>query len=152
MMELKNIALYLPIVAALGWAVVYTVNAHNYQFITVPTGIMVHALGMMVAAFVTSFVLNTPIDFSPYVASSGKFLLWVVPVAVMFASALLHLSLKYNSATYTGLVEILYVILIPVLAYLFFGQKQLNLPMLIGGALMLSGIGFVVYGQLQKST
>jgi drug/metabolite transporter (DMT)-like permease len=151
MMDLKSIAIYLPIMAAFCWAVVYTVNARNYEVISVPTGLMAQGLGMLGASFLASFLLKTPIDFTPFFNHPQKIWFWVVPVTVIFASCFLHLSLKYNSATYTGLVEILYVILIPMFAYLLFGQKQVNLSMLIGGALMLSGIGFVVYGQMQKS-
>ena len=151
-MELKSFAIYLPVIAAIGWAVVYAVNARNYEFISVPTGLITHGLGIVAAGFFTSWVMSMPIDFTPFFTHPEKFWFWVVPVAVLIASVALHLSLKMNSATYTGLVEILYVILIPLLTYLFFGQNQINTPMLIGGALMLAGVGFVFYGQLQKSS
>ncbi|MDX1921959.1 MAG: hypothetical protein SFW65_02375 [Alphaproteobacteria bacterium] len=151
-MELKNIAIYLPIFAALGWAFVYTVNARNYDVISVPTGLAGHGIGMLGAAVLVSLLLKSPIDFTPFFTHEHKPWLWSVPLAVIVASSFLHLSLKLNSATYTGLVEILYVILIPLFAYLLFGQKQLNTSMVIGGLLMLSGIGFVVYGQLQKAS
>lgn len=150
-MDLKPIALYLPIFAAFCWAVVYTVNARNYDTITVPTGLLAQAFGMMGAAVLCSVILKAPIDFTPFFEHPQKIWFWVVPCAVIFASSFLHLSLRYNSATYTGLVEILYVILIPLAAYVLFGQKQLNASMMMGGALMLSGIGFVVYGQMQKN-
>jgi drug/metabolite transporter (DMT)-like permease len=152
MMELKSIAIYLPVLASLGWAFVYTVNARNYEVITVPTGLMAQAFGMIGASFLASFLLKAPIDFAPFVTHEHKVWFWAVPLVVILASCFLHLSLQMNSATYTGLVEILYVVLIPIFAYVLFGQKQLNMPMLIGGALMLSGIGFVIYGQLQKSS
>jgi drug/metabolite transporter (DMT)-like permease len=151
-MDLKSIAIYLPIMAAFCWAVVYTVNARNYDVISVPTGLLAQAIGMIGASLLASFLLKTPIDFAPFFEHPQRIWFWVVPVTVIFASCFLHLSLKYNSATYTGLVEILYVLLIPIFAYLLFGQKQLNTSMIIGGALMLSGIGFVVYGQIQKSS
>ena len=151
-MELKNFALYLPLVAAIGWAVVYAVSSRNYEQITVPTGLITNGLGVVAAGFLTAWVMKTPIDFSPFLSHPQKFWFWVVPVAVLVASVALHLSLKMNSATYTGLIEILYVVLIPLLTYLFFGQNQINTPVLIGGALMLVGVGFVFYGQLQKSS
>ncbi len=151
-MELKSIAIYLPICAALCWAFIYTVNARNYEIITVPTGLAAQGIGMLGAAWLANVLLKSPLDFAPFFSHAQKWWFWSVPVAVVFASCFLHLSLKLNSATYTGLVEILYVILIPLFAYLFFGQKQLNLSMIIGGLLMLSGIGFVVYGQLQKAS
>ncbi len=152
MIDVKTIAIYLPIIAAFCWAFVYTVNARNYDVITVPTGIAGHGIGMLGAAWLASLILKTPIDFMPFFTHPEKLWLWSVPLVVVVASFFLHLSLKLNSATYTGLVEILYVILIPLFAYLLFGQKQLNVPMIIGGMLMLSGIGFVVYGQLQKAS
>lgn len=151
MIDVKTIAIYLPILAAICWAFIYTVNARNYEIITVPTGLAAQGIGMLGAAALAGAMLKSPIDFTPFFSHPEKLWFWSVPVAVIFASCFLHMSLKLNSATYTGLVEILYVILIPLFAYLFFGQKQLNLPMIIGGMLMLSGIGFVVYGQLQKS-
>ena len=151
-MDLKSIALYLPLLAAIGWAVVYTVNARNYDVITVPTGLMAQALGMVGASLISCWFLKSPIDFAPFFEHPQRVWFWVVPITVIFASCFLHMSLKLNSATYTGLVEIIYVILIPIFAYLLFGQKQLNTSMLIGGALMLVGIGFVFHGQLQKST
>ncbi len=149
-MELKSFTLYLPVIAALGWAVVYAVSARNYETLTVPTGLMLHGFGIVAAGLLLSAALKLPIDFSPLLSHPQKFWFWLVPVTVLIASLALHLSLKLNSATYTGLVEILYVILIPLFAYMFFGQNQLNTPILIGGALMLVGVGFVFYGQLQK--
>jgi drug/metabolite transporter (DMT)-like permease len=151
-MDLKSFALYLPVLAAIGWAVVYTVNARNYEVITVPTGLLAQAIGMVGASLVAAYLLKSPIDFAPFFDHPQRFWFWLVPIAVIFASCFLHMSLKLNSATYTGLVEILYVILIPIFAYVLFGQRQLNTSMIIGGALMLVGIGFVFYGQLQKST
>jgi malonyl CoA-acyl carrier protein transacylase len=46
-MELKSFAIYLPLIAAIGWAIVYSVNARNYEVITVPTGLMGHGLGIV---------------------------------------------------------------------------------------------------------
>ncbi len=150
-MDLKNIALFLPAIGAVLWAVAYAVNARNYEVITVPTGLVAHGLAIVVAGFLTRFLLKTPIDFMPFFEHPEKFWFWLAPAAVIFASIFLHLSLKMNSATYTGLMEILYVIFIPIFVYWFFSQNQINLPILIGGALMLAGVSFVFYGQLQKS-
>jgi drug/metabolite transporter (DMT)-like permease len=150
-MELKSIALYLPVMGAVLWAIAYAVNARNYEEITVPTGLIAHGLAIVTAGFLTHWILKTPIDFTPFFAHPEKFWFWLAPAAVVFASMFLHLSLKMNSASYTGLAEMLYVIFIPIFAYLFFGHKELNLSMLIGGALMLVGVGFVFYGQWQKS-
>ena len=151
-MELKSFAIYLPVIAALGWAVAYAVNARNYEVISVPTGLIAHGAAIVVAGLLVSAAMGMQIDFTPFITHSEKFWFWLAPVAVVVASTFLHLSLKMNSATYTGLIEMLYVVLIPIFTYLFFGQKQFNTPMLIGGVLMLVGVGFVFYGQLQKSS
>lgn len=151
-MEMKSFAVYLPFFAAIGWGAFYAINARNYEVLSVPTGLVMQALSLICSALIISMVLKTPIDFSPFVTHPQKMWFIIVIGVGILASASLHLSLKFNTATYTGLVEILYVILIPLFAYLFFGQKQLNLSMMIGGALMLSGAAVIIIGQLQKSS
>lgn len=148
-MEVKSFAPYLPIFAAIGWGAFYAINARNYDVITVPTGLMAQGLSLLGAALFTALVMKSPVDITPFFDHPDKAWLWSVVGIGIFASSALHLSLKYNSATYTGLVEILYVILIPFFAYLFFGQKQLNPSMMIGGALMLVGAVVVMIGRLQ---
>ncbi|NDE90258.1 MAG: hypothetical protein EB059_03850 [Alphaproteobacteria bacterium] len=150
-MELKNITIYLPLLAGIGWGLAYVINARNYEVITVSSNLIAGGIGVIIAGFIVSLLLNEKIDFTPFFTHPQRGWFWISPTIALLATIALQVSLKFNSATYTGLAELIYVILIPIFAYFLFGQKQLNTTMLIGGALMLCGVGFVVYGQLQKS-
>jgi drug/metabolite transporter (DMT)-like permease len=149
-MEIKNVAIIFPFLAAISWALTYSINGRNYQFITVPTGLVLMAGGSFLAAFLVSAITKTSIDFTPLFKNNDIWL-WMAPLAVIFASAFLHMSLRYTSASYAALGEVSYVLLTPLFAWLLFGQKQLNTSMAIGAFFILVGLYFVISGQAQKS-
>jgi drug/metabolite transporter (DMT)-like permease len=149
-MELKNIAIIFPFAAAISWALVYSINGRNYQYLTVPTGLMLMAVGSILAAFLVAAITKTSIDFTPLFKNKDIWL-WIAPFAAIFASAFLHLALRHTSASYAALGEVSYVLLTPFFAWLLFGQKQLNTSMAIGALFMLIGLYFVISGQAQKS-
>lgn len=149
-MDIKNYAILLPLLSAVAWGVVYAVNGRNYQFITVPTGLMLQAGAMVVAAIVIAALLKAPVDFSPLLKNKDPWL-WAAPVFAVFASGFLHLALQQTSATYAALGEAGYILLTPLFAWLLFGQKQWNGSMLIGACFIAVGLYFVVSGQAQKT-
>jgi drug/metabolite transporter (DMT)-like permease len=149
-MEIKSIAIIFPLLAAVSWALTYAINGRNYEYLTVPTGLVLMGTAAFIAAFAVSFILKSPIDLSPLFKNNDIWL-WMGLVAAIFASTFLHLSLRYTSATYAALGESAYLVLIPIFTFLLFGQKQWNNSIIIGGAFVLLGLYFVVSGQLQKS-
>jgi len=102
---------------------------------------------MGVMAGVLSVLLKMPIDIRPYFYHPEKGWLWLAFFIMLSGTVFLQLSLSYCSATYTGLVEIIYVAIIPLAAYFLFGQKQWSPSILIGGAIMAVGLMVVMVGQ-----
>ena len=56
---------WLPLASALFWGLSYSLNGRNYAYISVPTGMIVQACAMIVAALIISAWLKMPVDFSP---------------------------------------------------------------------------------------
>lgn len=150
-LDIKSIAIVFPIISSIGWGLIYAINGRNYETITVPTGLIAQGVGMILAGLCVSAALKSPVDFLPYFNHTQKFWFWLAPLLTIMASGFLHLSLRYTNATYTGLVDIIYVLLIPIFAYLLFGQKQWSPHILVGGAVMIVGLVIIVLGQAQKT-
>lgn len=151
MTDIKAIAPFLGLVAAIGWGFIYAVNERNYGYITVPTYLLIQAAACAGAAFFVAFLTQTQIDFKPLFTHPERAWIWAAAIAFIFAVSSLQLGIRHTSATYTALTEIAYVILTPLFAYFLFGAKQWNSTMLLGAIFMFIGLGLVIYDQMRKS-
>jgi drug/metabolite transporter (DMT)-like permease len=149
-MDAKTAYLVFPFIAAAGWAVLYSVSGRNYNVISVPTGVFMSGMAYVLAAFVLAFFLKQPVEVgSMFKSGPNTLLLWAAPAACLVGACFQHLSIKYVSATYAAVGEIAYVVLTPLFVFWFFSQKEWNTEILVGGALILAGLGVVVFGQHQ---
>jgi drug/metabolite transporter (DMT)-like permease len=151
-MELKSLTFLLPIISAICWALVYVISAKSYQVVSIPTNLLALNLGMIPALLLWAFLFKEPIDFSPYFNHPQRFWLWAVILISTLGVVALHMSLRATNATYTALIESLYLVLAPLFAYLLFQEKQWSTSTLIGGAFILVGIAFIMRDKLHVSS
>lgn len=79
-------------------------------------------------------------------------LLWTIILAVILPTigwVFTIYAVQNVSATYTAFAEISYPLFTVVFLAGFFGVKQFNAPILLGGLLILIGSALLVYGQLR---
>jgi drug/metabolite transporter (DMT)-like permease len=68
----------------------------------------------------------------------------VIAVTSTVGAILLFLSIDSKNATLTSLIEISYPIFVVVFAYLFFKQININLSVMLGGLLILTGAAIII--------
>jgi drug/metabolite transporter (DMT)-like permease len=135
-------------VAALGAAVVWGVHYPLVDFalkrVSLMAVLLLTAVPILAAAVFSHRTLA-----HDYAAWGG--LAWGerVPIlALMLTSllgaVLLYLSISGKNATLASLIEISYPLFVALFAYLLFRQIQLTLPVLFGGALVLSGVAIII--------
>lgn len=154
MQDIKSIAPFLGLLVALGWGFNSAVTAQNYaaRLVNIPTDIMAIGLAVILAGFSMSFFLNQPIQLGLFVTSPGRIWLWATALSFAACMTLIRLSFAETNATYTVLLECSYALFTPLFSWLLFQQKQLTLPMMIGGAFILIGVFLVMSSQIQKTS
>lgn len=75
---------------------------------------------------------------------------WIWLVIAIIASAagalLIYMAIGEKNATLASLIEISYPVFVAIFAWLFFRETQFNAMTLLGGALILTGVGIVFWG------
>jgi len=71
----------------------------------------------------------------------------LLAVVTSAAGALLiYMAIGEKNATLASLIEISYPFFVAVFAWVFFRETQFNLPTILGGMMILTGVGIVYFG------
>jgi len=131
--------------AALIWGFHYNLLAKSMTVLSpltaywMPTIIMVLGLPLFYKQIVSDFqaVMTAPWDVKVAVS--------VIMFTSFAASFCLYKAIQLHNPVHAGLIEITYPIFITIFAFLFFHENHFDLPTVIGGLLILSGAGLIVY-------
>lgn len=149
-MDSKYLVLLLPFGSAVSWALIYVLSEKSYQHISVATNLIALGFATALADLLLAVFLKQPINFAPYFTHPSRHLFWIVFAAGIAGAIFAHLSLQNINATYTVLVESAFIVLAPLFAWLFFADRQWDLPTLVGAALILFGIFLVVHDKARQ--
>ncbi|MBI3419917.1 MAG: hypothetical protein HY053_07290, partial [Proteobacteria bacterium] len=89
-----NFYLLCPLIAALGWGLLYAVEGKIYRFVSIPTNFLVFAASNVFSALLLAYCFKMPIDFSPYLTHPQRLLAWLVLPFAMIGTIFLHLTIK----------------------------------------------------------
>ncbi len=132
--------------ASLLWGLTYVLNEQIYRKISVIGALTITALASFIVMLIVSYssgILKR--DWATITTSrSLTYLIIAEVITFILAELLIGFSITAKSATLAGLIEISYPIFIALFAYILYRENQLNLPTIIGGALIFAGV-FVIY-------
>ena len=135
-------------VAAIGAAVIWGVHYPLLDFalkrISV-YGVLVLSV-IPVLLFMPFFlrVLASDVDSFKLLTMKEQCSILLIAVTSTVGAVLLLLSIDSKNATLTSVIEISYPIFVVLFAYLFFRQVHINLSVMIGGLLILTGAAIII--------
>lgn len=135
--------------AALLWGINYAVSGKLLQgglsvatlaFLSFGTGTLVLAILILGAGGPPRVVTE--------IAGLGKNMLWlyVAIIASTAAAILTFFAIEEKNATIASLIEISYPFFVALFSWLFFRETEWNLPTLLGGGIIVSGVILVFLG------
>lgn len=76
---------------------------------------------------------------------SEQLMIAVIGITSTLGAAFVYLSINNKNATLASLIEITYPIFVVFFAYVFFKQMHVNASVVIGGLMILTGAGLIIY-------
>ncbi len=130
--------------AALIWGIHYPLVANalkKFSFISV---LLLTAVGIIAVA--PFFYREIAADYAVLktLPWRTKALLLLPALTSLLASALLFMSIAGNNATLASLIEISYPLFVALFAYILFRDLQINASVVLGAALVFTGVGLII--------
>jgi drug/metabolite transporter (DMT)-like permease len=89
--------------------------------------------------------LASDLDTFKLLPAKEQWSILVIAVTSTIGAVLLFISIDSKNATLTSLIEISYPIFVVLFAYLFFKQVHINLSVMLGGLLILTGAMVIIF-------
>jgi len=148
------IYVFLPVFAAIFYALTYiflekTMDKINLStMLTVTTGI--GTLAWICVISVLIFIKKQP--FQLELLKDTSLLFYLLPASLLGTLGYLFTlyAVKNTSASYTAFAEISYPLFTVLFLFLFFGVRQFDWSLLLGGGLVLLGSFILIYGQMRQ--
>jgi drug/metabolite transporter (DMT)-like permease len=130
--------------AAVTWGIHYPLLDFALKRISV-YGVLVLSV-IPVLLFMPFFlrVLASDVDSFKLLTMKEQCSILLIAVTSAVGAVLLLLSIESKNATLTSVIEISYPIFVVLFAYLFFRQVHINLSVMIGGLLILTGAAIII--------
>lgn len=134
------------ILAAIAWGFDYVFAEQVTKKISIFSFLAIQLLFAFVLSFLVAWLSGDLKRDLTTVAASRQLMLYFVLGIVAFTAGNLFIlgSIQAKNATLAGMIEISYPFFIALFGYMLFKTNQLNLPTVIGGLLIVSGV-FVIY-------
>ena len=130
--------------AALVWGVHYPLVANALKKISLVSVLLLTALGIIAVALF--FYREIAADYFILKAMDWrtKGALLLPALTGLLGSALLFMSIDSKNATLASLIEISYPVFVALFAYFLFREIQINASVLLGAALVFTGVGVII--------
>jgi len=130
--------------AALVWGVHYPLVANALKKISLVSVLLLTALGIIAVA--PFFYREIAADYFIFKAMDWrtKGALLLPALTGLLGSALLFMSIDSKNATLASLIEISYPVFVALFAYFLFREIQINASVLLGAALIFTGVGAII--------
>lgn len=135
--------------AAVLWGISYAASGRVIDRGMAPlTFFFFYALFSVIAAALALLLTGRYASVAPEVRVLGGDWSWgLIAVVTSAAGALLiYMAIGEKNATLASLIEISYPLFVAVFAWVFFRETQFNLPTILGGMMILTGVGIVYLG------
>jgi len=130
--------------AALVWGIHYPLIANALKKLSFISVLLLTALGIIVV--VPFFYREIAADYFILKAMDWrtKAMLLLPALTGLLGSALLFTSIDSKNATLASLIEISYPVFVALFAYVLFREVQINAGILLGAALVFTGVGLII--------
>lgn len=135
--------------AAIIWGISYAASGRVIERGMAPlTFFFFYALFSAVAATLALLLTGRYATVASEVRTLGGDWSWGLLAVVTSAvgALLIYMAIGEKNATLASLIEISYPLFVAVFAWLFFRETQFNLPTVLGGMMILTGVGIVYLG------
>lgn len=131
--------------AAVIWGLHYPLLDHALKRISLPSVLLLTALPIMLIALVfhRQIALDAAIVRALPLNEQGAIL--GIALTGSAASVLLLMSISAKNATLASLIEISYPLFVALFAYALFRESALNGAVLLGAALIFSGVAIIIF-------
>ena len=133
------------IAAALVWGVHYPLVDFALKRISIVSVLLLTAIPILLLVPLYQQTLKQDIAVWHGLAWSARLPILGIMLTSLLGAVLLYLSISGKNATLASLIEISYPVFVAVFAYLLFRELHLNAPVLIGAALVFSGVALIVW-------
>lgn len=131
--------------AALVWGIHYPLVEHALRRVSLVAVLLLTALPIVAVALF--FHRSIAVDYAVFraLATADKLAILAIGLTSLFGSVFLFTAISSKNATLASLIEISYPVFVALFAYLLFHESTLNASVIVGAALVFSGVGLIIY-------
>ncbi|MBV9575345.1 MAG: DMT family transporter [Gammaproteobacteria bacterium] len=134
------------LLAAILWGLNYSLAEKILHSISPITLLSIEMFFGAILFFIISYFTHFKTDFHTLLTQTNILILTLVEVAViLLASYFIVKSINSKDATVAGIIEIIYPLFTVLFTWLLFGENHINLPVIIGGSLILVGVAIISF-------
>lgn len=133
------------ILAALVWGVHYPLVDYALRRVSILTVLLLTAVPILLALPLYQQTLKNDLAAWQGLPWSERLPILAIMLTSLLGAVLLYLSIAGKNATLASLIEISYPVFVALFAYLLFRELHLNASVLIGAALVFSGVALIIW-------
>lgn len=147
-LDVKSLAVFLPLIAAASYGVTYTANGRLLGTANLPTYLLIYCIAGIGLALLLHIMSPMKIDFSSFMQRHMTALVAVSIASSLLGWMLVLFAIPLTSAVYTAAGEISYPLFTALFSYVLF-QSRVSWSTAIGGLLIMTGSLVLVSGKLK---
>lgn len=133
------------IAAAVVWGVHYPLVDYALKRVSIVTVLLLTALPIVLLLPLYQQTLKNDFGVWQTIPWPERLPILAIMVTSLSGAVLLYVSISGKNATLASLIEISYPVFVAVFAYLLFREMHLNASVLLGAALVFSGVALIVW-------
>jgi len=131
--------------AAVVWGLHYPLLDHALKRISLVSVLLLTALPIMFIALVFHRQIAADIAIARALPLNEQLAIAAIALTSSVASVLLFRSIGAKNATLASLIEVSYPLFVALFAYVLFRENALNPAVVLGAALIFSGVGIIIF-------
>ncbi len=141
-----NIPWYLTALgAALIWGIHYPLVDYALKHVSIYSVLLLTMLPILLLMPVFLSDLARDLNSVLLLPGSAQGMIAAIGLTSLLGAVLLYLSIAGKNATLASLIEITYPVFVAFFSYALFRHVHLNASVIIGGLLVISGAGLIIY-------
>jgi len=131
--------------AAVVWGLHYPLLDHALKRISLVSVLLLTALPIGLIALIFHRHIAADVAIARALPLNEQLAIAAIALTSSAASVLLFMSIGAKNATLASLIEITYPLFVALFAYALFRETALNTSVLLGAALIFSGVGIIIF-------
>lgn len=131
--------------AALTWGLHYPLVGFAMQRISLFSVLLITIIPVLLLAPLFAGQLNTDLQNFRALPTSEQWMISVTGLTSIAGTAFVFLAISGKNATLASLIEISYPVFVAFFSYVIFKQMHVNASVILGGLMVVSGAGLIIY-------